>query len=266
MTERDCARLSKPGARRSVGMLCPGLEKRRGCPRGPPVKLGSIYQMWRLLSGRLPTCCFNPTFFRSRWAVRFRSRGPFADIKSARAMQGLPNGLGMRAAHLTTFSRAIHGRTHEAPIRWKVCIKLSVQPKRQHLVPSPASGEAVLGSSARRVSRTPALAGTRIELMGDIAGINGLFRRLPLDYAAAPGRARTNRNGTALATPRTAGMEMVDEVELSDFGRLLSRMTDSPGVRLRRMAKIRAAIDAGTYETPAKTTVVVDRLFLQLQR
>jgi anti-sigma28 factor (negative regulator of flagellin synthesis) len=56
-----------------------------------------------------------------------------------------------------------------------------------------------------------------------------------------------------------------DKVELSDVGLMLSRLADTPGVRVGKIARIRAAIADGTYETSHKINVVVDRLLEQLR-
>ncbi len=101
--------------------------------------------------------------------------------------------------------------------------------------------------------------------MGDIIGIGGYYRALPFDYLAPPKGARQSRNGTSVADPRVAGAELGDEVELSDLGELLSRVAQAPGIRPGRIAKIRSAVVAGTYETPSKIAVVVDRLLEQLK-
>jgi anti-sigma28 factor (negative regulator of flagellin synthesis) len=101
--------------------------------------------------------------------------------------------------------------------------------------------------------------------MGDIIGINGFFGALPVDYLTLPAWDRSDRAGAPGTDPGSAGAQLADEVEVSTLGSLLARMTEVPGVRLSRIARIRAAIVAGTYETPAKISTVVDRLFERLE-
>ena len=101
--------------------------------------------------------------------------------------------------------------------------------------------------------------------MGDIIGISGLFRALPADYLAPPTGDRQSRYGTPPTDHKSADVGLAYRVELSDLGSLLSRTIEASGARLGRIANIRAAIDAGTYETPTKIAVVVDRLLEQLK-
>lgn len=55
------------------------------------------------------------------------------------------------------------------------------------------------------------------------------------------------------ATPR-------DEVEISPVGKMLDELSQSPEVRAERLAQIKAAIEAGTYETPEKLDAALDKL------
>jgi anti-sigma28 factor (negative regulator of flagellin synthesis) len=68
--------------------------------------------------------------------------------------------------------------------------------------------------------------------------------RLPASSPAAPSDA-------------TAGM---DQLEISREAELLSRFREIPGIRADRVAQIRAAIEAGTYETDDKLEVALGRL------
>lgn len=60
-----------------------------------------------------------------------------------------------------------------------------------------------------------------------------------------------------LRTPR-------DEVEISSVGRMLDDASRTAGVREQRLAEIKAAIDNGTYETPEKLEIALDRMLQQL--
>ena len=56
-----------------------------------------------------------------------------------------------------------------------------------------------------------------------------------------------------------------DEVEISAVGKLLDEASRTPGIREQRLAEIKAAIEAGTYETPEKLELAVKRL-LELEK
>ena len=88
--------------------------------------------------------------------------------------------------------------------------------------------------------------------MGDIIGVNGFFQALPVDYLASPATGERARSGSGTASAPASSTPLADEVEVSTLGNLLSRMSEAPGIRLGRIAKIRAAIAAGTYETPRR--------------
>ena len=49
-------------------------------------------------------------------------------------------------------------------------------------------------------------------------------------------------------------------MDISREADLVSRIRDIPDVRTERVAEIRAAIAAGTYETPDKLEIAVGRL------
>jgi len=53
----------------------------------------------------------------------------------------------------------------------------------------------------------------------------------------------------------------VDQLDISPEADLVSRVREMPDVRSDRVAELRAAIQAGTYETEAKLNLAVDRLF-----
>ena len=101
--------------------------------------------------------------------------------------------------------------------------------------------------------------------MANVIGINGFFRALPVDYLVPREQDRHGREGINVSDPRSASVELIDEVELSELGKLLSGMAEAPGIRLGRIARVRTAINAGTYETSAKIAVVVDRLVENLE-
>src|SRR5690349_10428314 len=55
-----------------------------------------------------------------------------------------------------------------------------------------------------------------------------------------------------------------DEVEISAVSKMLDDASRTPGVREQRLAQIKAAIEAGTYETPEKLEIALDRMLDQL--
>lgn len=57
-----------------------------------------------------------------------------------------------------------------------------------------------------------------------------------------------------------------DQVEISDVGKMLEEASRTPGVREQRLAQIRAAIDAGTYDTPEKLEIALSRMIDQATR
>ncbi len=56
-----------------------------------------------------------------------------------------------------------------------------------------------------------------------------------------------------------------DEVEISAAGKMLDDASRTPGVREQRLAEIKAAIEAGTYETPEKLELALQRMVEQLK-
>jgi negative regulator of flagellin synthesis FlgM len=51
-----------------------------------------------------------------------------------------------------------------------------------------------------------------------------------------------------------------DEVNISDAARLVEQVKQAPDIRQDRVQSIRAQIASGTYETPGKLDVAVNRL------
>jgi negative regulator of flagellin synthesis FlgM len=55
-----------------------------------------------------------------------------------------------------------------------------------------------------------------------------------------------------------------DQVEISPLGRMLDGISRLPEIRHERVEEIRQQIAAGTYETPEKLELALDRLFDEL--
>ena len=54
-------------------------------------------------------------------------------------------------------------------------------------------------------------------------------------------------------------------MEISAVGKLLDYASSIPGIREQRLAEIKAAIEAGTYETPEKLEMALNRMIDQVK-
>ena len=91
--------------------------------------------------------------------------------------------------------------------------------------------------------------------MNDISIVKNVSAVIPL-----PGQNGTASTQSVPAADRLAQ----DEVEISDLGAMLSRIRDSSGIRVDKIARLRAEIAAGTFETPERINGTVDRLMEEL--
>ena len=57
----------------------------------------------------------------------------------------------------------------------------------------------------------------------------------------------------------------VDRVEISPIARLMSEISALPEIRADKVAQVRAEIQAGTYITPEKLDIAIDRLLEDIQ-
>jgi flagellar biosynthesis anti-sigma factor FlgM len=76
---------------------------------------------------------------------------------------------------------------------------------------------------------------------------------------------RTAPDGTTSVggtrSPETARRsDATDRVELSDHARFMERLRSMPGVRVDKVASIKAQIDAGTYDTDDKLSLALERM------
>jgi anti-sigma28 factor (negative regulator of flagellin synthesis) len=74
-----------------------------------------------------------------------------------------------------------------------------------------------------------------------------------------PGRISSGRFAAPASEPADP-----DRVEISELARLKALLKDVPELRLEKIERIRAEIDAGTYETAEKIQTVIDRLLEEL--
>ncbi len=61
------------------------------------------------------------------------------------------------------------------------------------------------------------------------------------------------------SAPNQAG-QIQDELDISDVGRLVEKAKDVPQIRQNLVDRIRGQIADGTYETPDKMDLALDRL------
>ncbi len=90
--------------------------------------------------------------------------------------------------------------------------------------------------------------------------VRGLSSASPLSPISRPDSTPGPEKGQAVGptTPK-------DEVEISAVGKMLDDASRTPGVREQRLAEIKAAIEAGTYETPEKLELAIHRMIEQLK-
>ena len=90
--------------------------------------------------------------------------------------------------------------------------------------------------------------------------VRGLSSARPMSPVSRPEvtSAPTQTAPTGLASPR-------DEVEISSVGKLLDDASRTPGIREQRLAQIKSAIEAGTYETPEKLELALNRMLEDLK-
>jgi len=68
---------------------------------------------------------------------------------------------------------------------------------------------------------------------------------------------------TSAITPGSAKVEpagVSDVVEISDVARLAAKVNEIPDVRADLVQQVKAELAAGTYETPEKIEIAVERL------
>ncbi len=71
-------------------------------------------------------------------------------------------------------------------------------------------------------------------------------------------------NSNRFKTPEDAKLDRADKVEISDLARFKALLKEVPEVRLDKIEKIRAQIDAGIYETPERIARTVDKILEEL--
>ena len=80
-----------------------------------------------------------------------------------------------------------------------------------------------------------------------------------LHGAQSVGPPHSSRVSRPTASPASGSIQ--DEVQISDAAQLIDKVGDLPEIRQDRVAQIRQQIADGTYETPEKLEIAVNRLF-----
>jgi negative regulator of flagellin synthesis FlgM len=90
--------------------------------------------------------------------------------------------------------------------------------------------------------------------------VRGLSSAKPMAPVNRPeGVSTPAQTGTVgIASPR-------DEVEISGVGKLLDDASRTSGIHEQRLEQIKQAIEAGTYETPEKLELALNRLLQDLK-
>jgi len=83
----------------------------------------------------------------------------------------------------------------------------------------------------------------------------------------APSATLREYANQSLPRKREAGGDAAekDRVELSELAGFLSRLSELPEASARRIVEIRAAIAAGTYDTPEKLDLALERMFSEVE-
>lgn len=86
----------------------------------------------------------------------------------------------------------------------------------------------------------------------DVNGVGSIQGSFPI---------RPSRPATEVPrASETKPIETNDAVEISPAGKMLDDLSKSSEVRAERLAQIKAAIDAGTYETPEKLEAALSKM------
>jgi negative regulator of flagellin synthesis FlgM len=87
----------------------------------------------------------------------------------------------------------------------------------------------------------------------DVRGVGSVSGTTPLQPVSAP----TNLREASAVRPQSPR----DALELSAAGKMLDQLSHSPDVRQERLARIKAAIDNGTYDTDEKLEAALSKMF-----
>jgi negative regulator of flagellin synthesis FlgM len=92
----------------------------------------------------------------------------------------------------------------------------------------------------------------------DVRGVGNLSGANPVRSVSPTAPRSVSGDVGAKGTPNVLAPR--DELEISPAARLLQGASESGSIRAERLDQIRRAIAEGTYETPEKMRVAVERL------
>lgn len=79
-----------------------------------------------------------------------------------------------------------------------------------------------------------------------------------------PDPIRPQRIGNSRFESTASESRAPDSAEISEVAKLKAQLRDVPDVRFEKIERLRAEIEAGTYETPEKIQRVIDRVLEEL--
>ena len=91
--------------------------------------------------------------------------------------------------------------------------------------------------------------------------VQGAFPIKPVDPAS-----QVRPAAEVSPTSQTDAIATRDEVDISPAGKILDQLNQSPDVRAERLAQIKAAIEAGDYETDEKLEAALEKLLDEIDR
>jgi negative regulator of flagellin synthesis FlgM len=80
----------------------------------------------------------------------------------------------------------------------------------------------------------------------------------------APQMMNAPQRAAAPQATQPSSLAEIDQLDISPAADLASRTADVGAIRHERVAQLRAAIEAGSYETDEKINVALDRLLDQI--
>ena len=84
-------------------------------------------------------------------------------------------------------------------------------------------------------------------------------------FPIKPTRPATGVQPTSQPAKPAATRPVTDQVDISPAGKMLDELNQSSEVRAERLAQIKSAIDAGTYDTPEKLEAALSKMLGQVE-
>ena len=94
----------------------------------------------------------------------------------------------------------------------------------------------------------------------DVSGLGSVHGNNPV-RSAGPAGSTAPANAASSNAPQSPLTSPKDELEISEAGQMLDRLSESPEVRAERIAQIKEAIDNGDYDTDEKLEAALSRMF-----